>query len=181
MRFAKLLLLFALPFTGCSNSNEALLARLNKAVDPVRNLHQGYRVVDLKDLTDFPWDSMYVFHGEEGISYIQWIIRLKWNGPAVPNLHKRLVFVHEGKVVTYVDCNEEEDIDGSVKRPALPIFIYSCNGEPERRFARNTARFAVFRYCGKGSMHYPFVPLGCLTDFKDMLTQGCPTPEQQVE
>lgn len=156
-------------------SDDRLLAKLRQEMLPVRTMKKGYIVLDLNQLTDFPWDSVYAFHGEEGGEYVNSTIGFRWDGPEVPNLHQRLLFVHEGAVVAYVDCNQEEPVYNAKENWPLPIWLYKCT-DKEHGIARQEARFAAFRACEHGYISYLLIPLKCLADFPDykaMLARGC--------
>ena len=103
-----------------------------------------------------------------------------WDGPDVPNLFKRLVFVHQRKVVAYADFNEEPSMLGtSPDNFPLPIWMLQCP-EKGNGIARAAAQFAVFRSCDHGYVSYPLVPLGCLAHFRGITTKVCDSPQSGV-
>ena len=170
-----ILLLSSCLLASCASNDEVLLAKLRKEMLPVLTMTKGYMVLDLNQLTDFPWDSVYAFHGEEGGEYVNSTIGFRWDGPAVPNLHQRLLFVHQGAVVAYVDCNEEEGVYNAQKNWPLPIFLYKC-ADKAHGIARREAKFATFRACDRGYISYPLIPLKCLAnspDYQALLARGC--------
>lgn len=162
---SSLLLLVMLAFLSCSDSNNQLIDRLKKAVESVDKNEAGYEVVELGQLTDFEWDTLYYFHQLDDKNYISQQIGFKWDGDAVPNLHRRFLFVKDGKVVSYTDYEFSE----------LPLIVYGCV-EDRWIYPRNRANFATFKYCQGEEFSYPFIPVPCVGDFKEMMGKECPEP-----
>jgi hypothetical protein len=168
------LLLFFLLFilTGCSGSDDELLARIQQQMQPLSTMTSGYRVLSLDSLTNFEWDYVYFFDDNDGFETDQVIsddIGFKWDGPNVPNLYKRLLFVRQKEVVAYVDV----DTQGYAGKLGLPIWMFGCPGGRKYGVAREEARFAIFRHCHETRITYYMAPLRCLDNFQDLLTEGC--------
>ena len=173
-------------FAGCSKtlaveSNDALLAKIRLTLNPLRKQNSGYVVMNLDSLTDFTWDSVYYFTEEVGAHHISTTIGFPWEGPSVPNSYKRLLFVHNHQVVTFVDFNEYANADEQVEWP-IPIHMWACTKiSPVGKTVcpRNKARFAVSRSCSKYGIVYPLVPIECLdTPLHATLEHGCPPSRQ---
>ncbi len=62
--------------------------------------------VDLKEITSFKWDSLFVFYEYDDCEYISKIISLKYSGKDVPDGKMRMLFT-KGKSLVY-----EEDFGG---------------------------------------------------------------------
>jgi hypothetical protein len=157
-------------------SNGALLSKNRVALAPVRKLSSGYRILNLDSLTDFAWDSVYYFTEEVSERHISATIGFSWKGPDVPNSCKRLLFVHNRQVATFVDFNQYANSDEQIDWP-IPIHMWVCTelAKTGRTVCpRNKARFAVSRSCSKYGIEYPLVPLACLdTPLRNVLEQGC--------
>jgi len=158
-----LFLLLFCGFAGCSDANNQLLDKLKDAVVSDEKNAQGYTVVDMVQLTDFEWETLYVFHQNDDKNYISRELGFKWEGSAVPNLHRRLLFVNDGKVVSFVDYDFRE----------FPLVVYGC-GEDRWVYPRSRAKFATFKYCAGEDITRPFIPVACIADFKGMLGSECP-------
>ena len=162
----KLFLLALFTFVSCSDSNNKLIEKLKTTVETAEKSNESYTLVDFAQLTDFEWDTLYHFHQLDDKHYISRQIGFKWDGAAVPNLSRRLLFVKDGKVVSYTDYELSE----------LPITLYGC-AEDRWVYPRSRARFATFKYC-KGDEHsYPFIPVPCIESFREMMGTVCPEPE----
>ncbi len=95
-----ILFLFAcLALISCSDSNNKLLDALKAAVETDEKMETGYKVIALDELTDFEWDTLYCFHQLDDKKYINQQIGFKWEAEAVPNSHRRFLFVKDGQVV----------------------------------------------------------------------------------
>jgi hypothetical protein len=171
---AKSLLLLILLLVGCEREDKRLLAKLEQKLQPVRTMTRGYHILTFDSLTDFNWDRMYpvigTSYGGNTDNLISHIIGFKWSGPDIPIGSKRLLFVHQHKVVAYIDCSQSNTVDGRV---ALPIELFRCSDE-QVGYSRRQARFAVFRNCAGGLPGFFYmVPLDCLEDFRVSIKQGC--------
>lgn len=176
----KLLLLCLLPLLGCSGSDEVLLAKIYREIQPVRAMTTGYRVLDLDSLTDFAWDSVYFSQCDSECGGDKSILAtLGWRGvPALQDGSRRLSFVRQNETVAYVDYFAS----GSVypTNPPLPLSLAGCKeggyGSGAHGIARKQAKFAVFRNCAIGGLERPvyiMVPLSCVKHFGVAIAQGC--------
>ncbi|WP_345159382.1 hypothetical protein [Pontibacter saemangeumensis] len=158
-----------LPFTalmflmGCSDSNDDLLEKLQESVEQEEVGTDGYQVIAMDSLTDFEWETMYFFQASEDKKAISDAIGFKWEGATVPELNRRLLFVNEGKVVSYMDYDYTE----------FPLFVYGCNTD-RWVYPRSRSRFATFKYCANDESIYPFIPVECISNLKEMVKAGCP-------
>ena len=166
---------------GCSDpTNERVTQRIRQQLAPVQSLRTGHVLLDLRKATDFAWDTVYFFSGEEGGAYANAKMGTHWDGPDVPTLFKRLVFVHQRKVVAYADFNIEASVLGtSPDNFPLPIWVLQCP-EKGNGIARAAAQFAVFRSCNYGYVSYPMVPLACLAHFRNITTKVCDSAQSGV-
>lgn len=158
-----LFLFVLLASVSCSDSNNQLLDRLKDAVESVDKNEAGYEIIALEQLTDFEWDTLYYFHQLDDKNYISRQIGFKWDGDPVPNLHRRFLFVKDGKVVSYTDYEFSE----------LPVTLYGC-AEDRWVYPRNRTNFAAFKYCSGEEYSYPFIPAPCVGEFRDMIDADCP-------
>ncbi|GAB3541300.1 hypothetical protein GCM10027443_40450 [Pontibacter brevis] len=163
----KIFLLFTITtFLSCSDSNNDLLDKLRSAVEEEEMGENRYNVVDLANLTEFEWDTLYFFQAGEDKRAISDAIGFKWEGATVPELNRRLLFVKDGQVVSYTDYNYRE----------FPLFVYGCN-EDRWVYPRSRTRFATFKYCNNGNTVYPFIPVECAANLSEMIEAGCPEEE----
>lgn len=160
------LLLTITTFLGCSDSNSNLLDKLQSAVEEEKMGENGYNVVDLESMTDFEWDTLYFFQAGEDKRAISDAVGFKWEGATVPQLNRRLLFVENGQVVSYMDYNYME----------FPLMVYGCN-EDRWVYPRSRTRFATFKYCDDGETIYPFIPVECAGNLSEMMEIGCPEGE----
>lgn len=151
---------------SCSDSNDDLLEELQTAVEKEEVGANGYNVVELESLTDFEWDTVYFFQAFEDKRDISDAIGFKWEGETVPEFYRRLLFVKDGQVVSFVDYNYED----------FPLFVYGCN-EDRWVYPRNRTTFATFKYCKDGETIYPFIPVDCASNLSDLIKTGCPEGE----
>lgn len=159
------LLLIALFLLGsCSDNNNELLDKLKAAVEQENASGKDYHVVAMDSLTDFEWETLYFFDAGEDKKSISDQLGFKWNeGTTVPDLHRRLLFVNKGQVVSYADYKFDD----------FPLMVYGCN-EDRWVYPRSRTRFATFRYCNQGKVVYPFIPVACVENLSGMLGQDCP-------
>jgi len=151
---------------SCSDSNDGLLDKLQASVEEAEEGTHGYQVIALDSLTDFEWETLYFFQAGEDKKAISDAIGFKWEGETVPELNRRLLFVQDGKVVSFVDYNYTE----------FPLFVYGCNTD-RWVYPRSRSRFATFKYCAHEETTYPFIPVECISNLSEMLGHGCPEGE----
>lgn len=161
------LVIASMLLVGCTGSNDEFLEKMRQQMKPVRTMTHGYRVLNLSDLTDFEWDSVYFFRGGSvpDNAEINSKIGFEWDGESVPDGFNRLLFVRGREVVSYTDFipwNEQP----------MPIWMFGCRGDRGWGISRKDARFAVFRDCASGET-YDMVPLRCIDDFRVLIEQGC--------
>lgn len=162
----KKLLLFILVlfvFTGCSDSNNQLRDKLQKAVTSGNAGAQGYKTISLEELTDFEWDTLYYFQQLTSPRDISDEIGFKWSGSEVPNLHHRLLFVKNGQVTSFVDYDYTE----------FPLVVYGCN-QDRWVYPRSRTAFASFKYCEGDKPAYTFIPVACVENLRELMGQKCP-------
>jgi hypothetical protein len=148
---------------SCSDSNDKLIDELKAIVEADEKMETGYTVVELAELTDFDWDTLYYFHQLDDKKYISQQIGFKWDGEAVPNLQRRFLFVKDGKVVSYSDYAFND----------LPITLYGCS-QDRWVYPRSRASFAAFKYCRGDEFSFPFIPVPCINEFQEMVDADCP-------
>ncbi|MCC9137071.1 hypothetical protein ACFSKU_20425 [Pontibacter silvestris] len=158
-----LLIIIFLFLGSCSDNNNELLEKLQAAVEEENAVGNDFHVVDMDSLTDFEWETLYFFDAGEDKRSISDQIGFKWDGPVVPDLHRRLLFVNEGQVVTYTDYKFDD----------FPLMVYGCN-EDRWVYPRSRSRFATFRYCNQNNVIYPFIPVTCVENLSGMMGQDCP-------
>ncbi|WP_347157232.1 hypothetical protein [Pontibacter chitinilyticus] len=161
-----LFLLAAFVLLSCSKSNDNLREKLEAAVTKGEVGAKGYKTVQLADLTDFDWDTVYYFNEQEDAKYISDVVGFRWEGAAVPPQNKRLLFVKDGKVVSYVDYKYQD----------FPLFVYGCN-EDRWIFPRSRTNFATFKYCEQDSVVYQFIPVACAENLRELMGHSCPDKE----
>lgn len=161
MRKIVLLLLTIVTLSSCSDSNDALLEKLRTAVEAENPA--GYNTIAMSSLTDFEWDRMFYFQGEQTVLDIQAETGVKWEGASdVPKGHNRLLFMKADKVVSYVDYNAEE----------FPLRVFGC--EDDRWiYPSSRSTFASFTYCLNDKETYAFVPQPCLANMKELMNTKC--------
>ncbi len=159
-----LLVLLALA-SGCSDSDNTLNDNLLKAVTEGEVGPQGYKTIQLADVTDFDWDTMYYFQPNEDKKAISDAIGFRWEGDAVKAGHRRLLFVKGEQVVSFVDYNYEE----------LPLFVYGCEDD-KWVYPKSRTEFASFKYCSGSddTPVYAFIPVRCLSNIQELMAQACP-------
>jgi hypothetical protein len=150
-------------FMGCSDSNNQLLDKLQTAVTAEKTGKAEYNVVKLDELTDFEWDTVYFFAGQVNPKEIADEIGIKWDGKATPGGHDRLLFVHNNKVVSYIDYKLEE----------LPLRVYGCN-QDRWVYPRSRSTFATFKYCQDDKEVYAFIPEPCFGNIRELKGNKCP-------
>jgi len=159
-----LLLLLICSLLSCSENNDKLLDKLRAAVTTGEAGNKGYKIVSMAKLTDFEWDTLYYFQELTTAKYMSEEIGFKWNGPEVPNLHHRLLFVKEGKVTSFVDYPYQE----------FPLVVYGCN-DNRWIYPRSSTDFAAFKYCSSGdTATYTFIPVKCVENLRELMGQKCP-------
>ncbi|WP_242920940.1 hypothetical protein [Pontibacter liquoris] len=164
MRKNLLLLLTVLTLLSCSDSNNKLLDNLQTAVTDGEVGSKGYKEVQLADLTDFEWDTLYYFQAGEDKRVISDAIGFRWEGEPVPQLSRRLLFVHQGKVASFVDYNYRE----------FPLVVYGCN-QDRWVYPKSRTRFATFKYCARGdTATYTLIPVNCVENLREQIGQKCP-------
>lgn len=161
------LLLIITTFLGCSDSNDDLLEKLQASVEEEEVGANGYQVIAMDSLTDFEWETLYFFQASEDEKAISDAIGFKWKGATVPELNRRLLFVNDGKVVSFVDYDYTE----------FPLFVYGCNTD-RWVYPRSRSRFATFKYCANDETTYPLIPVDCISNLSEMMEKGCPEGEE---
>lgn len=156
-------LLALLYFTSCSDSNTSLENKLKEAVTEGETGPSGYKTISLTELTDFEWDKLYYFQAGEEKKLIGSAIGFKWDGPAVGEEDRRLLFVKGEEVVSYVDYNYRE----------FPLFVYGCD-EDKWVYPKSRSQFASFKYCDGDKETYTFIPVACVGNIKDLMQLKCP-------
>ncbi|CAM3569062.1 hypothetical protein POKO110462_09740 [Pontibacter korlensis] len=154
---------FALLLFGCSGSNTSLNEKLRAAVTEGEVGAQGYKTIQMADLTDFEWDVMYYFQPNEDEKAISDVLGFKWEGAEVPENHRRLLFVKEQEVVSYVDYYYKD----------FPLFVYGCEGD-KWIYPKSRTNFASFKYCSGEKEIYTFIPVQCVENIRMLMDNKCP-------
>lgn len=163
MRHYIWLLLALFGLAGCSGSNAELAEKLRNAVTEGEVGAEGYKTVQLAELTDFDWETMYYFQPNEDQYAISDAIGFKWEGPEVPENHRRLLFVSSQEVVSYVDYYYTD----------FPLFVYGCQGD-RWVYPKSRSTFATFKYCNQEQEIYTFIPIACAEDIQELKAYTCP-------
>ena len=156
-------LLAILFFASCSDSNTSLKENLREAVTEGEAGPQGYKTVNLAELTDFEWDRMYYFNAGETKNSISDAIGFRWDGSNVEAGNMRLLFVKGEEVVSYFDYNYQE----------FPLMVYGCQGD-KWVYPRDRSQFATFKYCSGDVETYAFIPVPCVNDIRELMGYKCP-------
>ncbi|PRY10651.1 hypothetical protein CLV24_11370 [Pontibacter ummariensis] len=162
-----LFFVFALLLFSCSDSDSSLNEKLEEAVVDGEAGPEGYKTIQMAELTDFEWETMYYFQPNEDKKVISDAIGFKWEGDAVPENHRRLLFVNGEKVVSYVDYYYEE----------LPLFVYGCEGD-RWVYPKSRTDFASFKYCEGDKEVYTFIPVQCIDNIRELMENKCPEGEE---
>ncbi|MCJ8166958.1 hypothetical protein MKJ04_19105 [Pontibacter sp. E15-1] len=159
-----LLVLLALA-SGCSDSDDKFNEKLMAAVTEGEVGPQGFKTIQLADLTDFDWETMYYFQPNEDYKAISHAIGFKWTGDPVKHGYRRLLFVKGEQVVSYTDYDYEE----------LPLFVYGCQDD-KWVYPKGRAEFASFKYCSgtDSSAVYAFIPVRCIGNIQELMENTCP-------
>jgi hypothetical protein len=176
---------------GCTSENSTLLTKLECQLRPALDVTDGYTVLRLDTLTTFAWDQLYAIRDNSGFDtdeLISGAIGFPWSGPAIPNQSVRLLFIHQRRVVSYVDCRSWEQVDpeGKPERPALDMRFFNCNGLPYNRqieinnLPRSKAKFAVYTGCAGSHVGFSLLPLACLNSRPNLTPNRCPDFTVQV-
>ncbi|MDX5438157.1 MAG: hypothetical protein LPK03_13225 [Pontibacter sp.] len=148
---------------GCSGSNTSLNDKLRTAVTEGEAGTQGYKTIQLGDLTDFEWETMYYFQPNEDEKAISEVIGFAWEGAEVPEDHRRLLFVNGQEVVSYVDYYYND----------FPLFVYGCEGD-RWVYPKSRSTFASFKYCSGEQEVYTFIPVACVENIRELMDSKCP-------
>ncbi|WP_139307986.1 hypothetical protein [Pontibacter flavimaris] len=162
-------LLALLLLAGCNGSNTALNEKLKAAVTGGEVGPEGYKTIRMAELTDFDWDTMYFFQPNEDEKSISDAIGFKWEGDAVPDNHRRLLFVKDGEVVSYVDYYYND----------FPLFVYGCEAD-KWVYPKSRSEFASFKYCSGEEQVYAFIPVPCVENIRLLMDNKCPEGEAAV-
>ncbi|MBC5992827.1 hypothetical protein [Pontibacter cellulosilyticus] len=163
-------LLALLYFTSCSDSNTSLEQKLREAVTEGEVGANGYKTINLTELTDFEWDRLYYFQAGEDNKSISDAIGFKWEGAGVDEGYRRLLFVKGEEVVSYTDYNYSE----------FPLFVYGCQGD-KWVYPISRSSFASFKYCNEDVEVYTFIPVPCVEDIRELMTYKCPAGTDVAE
>ena len=161
-----LIFAFALLLFGCSGSNQELNQKLRDAVTEGEAGAEGYKTVQLAELTDFDWDVMYYFQPNEDKKAISDVIGFKWEGAEVPEDHRRLLFVKGQEVVSYMDYYYKD----------FPLFVHGC-GNDKWVYPKSRSTFASFKYCSGNQEVYAFIPEPCVDNIRILMDNECPDGE----
>ena len=156
-------LLALLYFASCSDSNTTFEQKLKTAVTADEAGTNGYKTVNLAELTDFEWDRLYFFQAGEDKKSISDAIGFKWEGAAVDAGYRRLLFVKGEEVVSYTDYLYSE----------FPLFVYGCQGD-KWVYPSSRSTFATFKYCSGEDEVYAFIPVACVGDISELMANKCP-------
>ncbi|SFU85960.1 hypothetical protein [Pontibacter akesuensis] len=158
-----LLFVTALFILSCSDSNSNLEEKLTTAITEGEVGPEGYKIIQMTELTDFEWDRMYYFQASEDKKEISAAIGFKWDGTTVPELSRRLLFVKDQEVVSFVDFNYND----------FPLFVYGCEDD-KWVYPNSRSQFASFKYCDGDREIYTFIPVKCIDNIKELMAYDCP-------
>ncbi|WP_133272799.1 hypothetical protein [Hymenobacter radiodurans] len=149
---------------GCSRSDDALLDRLQTAIRTGPSLKEAdYRVVDLAKLTDFPWDTLYFFRGSYDLSQrdVNRYLGFDWDSPPLDKTRNRILFVYQGQVAAYADCDSYERVNNNQKGSALSMV--ACPEDLAQVFVctRANSKLAVFAHVREQDTSYACIPARC--------------------
>ncbi len=154
-----LLTLTVFVFSCSSQEEKELIGQLKFITEKSAN---SKVIVDMASIANFAWDSLYFFNEYENAAYISDVIGFNWTGKPVENNKKRLLFVQNSKVISYVDYDFSE----------LPIYLYWCNKE-KQSYKRDEAKFMVLKTCDNTILIYSYIPLKCIDKYKKKLSMRC--------
>ncbi|MER2999137.1 hypothetical protein [Pontibacter populi] len=158
-----LLLAVVVFLCSCSGGNKQLLEKLQTAVTSEETGTKGYRTINLAELTDFEWDTLYYFQEGENPRDISDVIGIKWDGSDVPGGHSRFLFVKDGQVSSFTDYDLTE----------FPLRVFGCN-QDRWVYPRERSTFATFKYCQGDEELYAFIPEPCLPNLSELQNSKCP-------
>lgn len=147
-----ILLLTILLFYGCVESFDNKFATYIERTCSLAELEEGC-LVNLKSITDFDWDSVYIFSGLMTSSEINQILGFDSHSKLLQDNYKRIVFV-KGKTVVfqsqYYGLDENVQFRGHEKKASS--FIQFSNDSAmffavkRRRALQNGFFFDLFPY-----------------------------------
>lgn len=161
-------LIALLYLASCSDSNSSLEEKLMTAVTEGEVGADGYKTIQLSDLTDFEWETMYYFQPYEDKKVISDAIGFKWDGAEVKEGFRRLLFVKGDEVVSYVDYNYNE----------FPLAVYGCEGD-KWVYPKSRTQFASFKYCSGEKEVYTLMPVRCIEDIRELMQYKCPEKDNK--
>ena len=124
-----IIILFAI--IGCSKSFDERVA--NRIEESCSSKVTSKCLVDINELTDFDWDSLYVFGGLMTVAELNQALGFECNCDHLPDNYYRLVFT-KGKSIVYE--SQYYGLDGKVQ-------FRSVEMNTEIKFSKNQSKFFV--------------------------------------
>ncbi|MGI4866481.1 MAG: hypothetical protein ACRYFZ_21335 [Janthinobacterium lividum] len=159
------------------HGDEALFQRFSKALQPPPGKENcGTYQVDLGEIAPFAWDSIYALTTDAG--YIDSITyqlgSIVWRGPAFGHSYRRLVFVRQRKVISYIDYSMFGDLYRG-ENSMNAILDGRCHGN-YAVLARSSALLLTSHIVDSaGHTYYPLVPADCSSaEARKNLLPDCP-------
>jgi hypothetical protein len=131
--------------------NQALKKRMAVAIRRSNTHPAGDTIsLDMTSITDFPWDTLYVFTKSIGPELLSKDIGMTWPvriASVVDDDEKLFIFMHKGQLADYIEFNRNDDPNS----PSSVSFVaYFALGE---LFTPATAKFELVRK--RGVYGYP--------------------------
>lgn len=130
---------------GCSNNNKKLLP---SAIEDIMKSERQNKVIDLKEVYQFKWDTLYMFGGYSNRKSISDILGFDCVCSTVGESDFLYVFLSEGKEVERFTVSDEYNYEFSMKSIAKYDRIMRVNAKE--------AGFQVF----DNKLFYSLVPIG---------------------
>lgn len=126
-----LLIVIFFVFIGCSKSFDEKVA--NRIEESCGSQDTSKCLVDINELTDFDWDSLYVFGGLMTVAELNRALGFECNCDHLPDNYYRLVFT-KGKSIVYE--SQYYGLDGKVQFRPVEM-------NAEIKFSRGQSKFFV--------------------------------------
>jgi hypothetical protein len=157
------------------HGDEALFQRFSQALQPPLGKENcGTYQVDLGKITNFAWDSVYALtansYSTDSVDYH--LGDIVWHGPAFGDSYRRLAFVYQKKVVSYIDCSMVDDPYNGEKSMNI-LLDDSCHGSYEVLSRANALLLTSHIVEGKMTT-YPLIPADCMPEAHRNLAADCP-------
>ena len=150
----KKLVYFLILVTSCKHSKHGIKDEIFLKIN-AQDVGTRTQIIDLKTITPFQWDKLYVFYGWTEGDSIAKFIDIPYNKGMVPDDEERMIYVSEKKIIYEEDFPQADGKNNGI------IFNFKRGTNLSYRlYSDKESSFYVKKEISKGNSTFVLTPTG---------------------